>query len=157
SAAPVDVEMMGYDLKMARELTQEVHAAMAGMRGLADLQVSREEDYPELDVIVDREKAALSGLSERQIANAVLFSLSSNASSTPALFPDPITGNEYNIVAQLAAPFRDDPADLENLFLAADHAPILLKNVATVQRGSGPVEIDRKYQQRIVHVTAHPA
>jgi multidrug efflux pump subunit AcrB len=35
--------------------------------------------------------------------------------------------------------------------------PILLKNVATVRRGSGPVELDRKFQQRIVHVTANPA
>ena len=158
SAAPVDVEMLGYDLKTARELTHQVRGTMAGMQGLADLQVSREEDYPELDVVVDREKAALLGLSERAIANAVLFSLSSNVSSTPSLFTDPITGNEYNIVAQLHQRFRDDPADLENLFISRDHsAPLLLKSLATVQRGSGPVELDRKYQQRIVHVTANPA
>jgi CzcA family heavy metal efflux pump len=158
SAAPVDVEMMGYDLKTARDLTQSLRGVMGNMHGLADIQVSREENYPELDVVVDREKAALLGLSERQIANAVLFSLSSNVSSTPALFTDPITGNEYNIVAQLAEEFRNDPADLENLFIAADHsAPILLKSLATVQRGSGPVELDRKYQQRIVHLTANPA
>ncbi len=158
SAAPVDVEMMGYDLRAARDLTQQVRGAMGNMQGMADIQVSREEDYPELDVVVDREKAALFGLSERQIANAVLFSLSSNVSSNPSLFTDPISGNEYNIVAQLAEPFRNDPTDLENLFIRSDHtAPILLKSVATVQRGSGPVELDRKYQQRIVHVTANPA
>lgn len=158
SAAPVDVEMMGYDLKTARELTQQIRGIMSGMQGLADLQVSREEDYPELDVVVDREKAALLGMSERQIANAVLFSLSSNVSSTPSLFTDPVTGNEYNIVVQLAERFRSEPADLENLFVTRDHSvPILLKNVATVQRGSGPVELDRKFQQRIVHVTANPA
>jgi len=158
SAAPVDVEMLGYDLTAARALTQEVRGVMGNMQGLADIQVSREEDYPELDVVVDREKAALIGLSERQIANAVLFSLSSNVSSTPSLFTDPITGNEYNIVAQLAEEFRNDPADLENLFINADHGtPILLKSLATVQRGSGPVELDRKFQQRIVHLTANPA
>jgi CzcA family heavy metal efflux pump len=158
SAAPVDVEMLGYDMRTARALTQEVRGIMANMPGLADIQVSREEDYPELDVTVDREKAALLGLSERQIANAVLFSLSSNASSVPSLFTDPITGNEYNIVAQLAEEFRDDPSDLENLFINADHGtPLLLKSLATVQRGSGPVELDRKYQQRIVHLTANPA
>lgn len=158
SAAPVDVEMLGYDLKAARDLTQEVRGIMGNMPGLADIQISREEDYPELDVVVDREKAALLGLSERQIANAVLYSLSSNVSSNPSLFTDPITGNEYNIVAQLAEPYRNDPTDLENLFITADHsAPILLKTLATVQRGSGPVEIDRKYQQRIVHLTANPA
>jgi len=158
SAAPVDVEMMGYDLTAARALTQEVRGVMGNMQGLADIQVSREEDYPELDVVVDREKAALIGLSERQVANAVLYSLSSNASGTPSLFTDPITGNEYNIVAQLAEEFRNDPADLENLFINADHGtPILLKSLATVQRGSGPVELDRKFQQRIVHLTANPA
>jgi len=158
SAAPVDIEMLGYDLTTARNLAHEVRGIMGNMPGLADIQVSREEDYPELDVVVDREKAALLGLSERQVANAVLYSLSSNVSSNPSLFTDPITGNEYNIVAQLAEAYRDEPADLENLFISADHrAPILLKNVATVQRGSGPVELDRKYQQRVIHLTANPA
>ncbi|MBI1815054.1 MAG: efflux RND transporter permease subunit [Deltaproteobacteria bacterium] len=158
SAAPVDVEVLGYDLHAARDLTQQLRGVMANMNGLADIQVTREEDYPELDVVVDREKAALLGLSERQIATSVLFSLSSNVSSGPSLFTDPITGNEYNIVAQLADRFRDDPSDLENLVIRADHStPILLKSVASVQRGSGPVELDRKYEQRIVHLTANPA
>jgi len=157
SAAPIDVEVLGYDLGMARALTQELQATMGAMHGVADIQVSREENYPELDVVVDREKAALLGLSEREIAKAVLYSLSSNVSSGPSLFTDPITGNEYNIVVQLAERFRREPADLENLFLSRDHsAPILLKNVATVQRGAGPVQLDRKYQQRVVHVTANP-
>ena len=139
SAAPIDVEILGYDLEDRRaRLTQDAarrHGATCP--GCADIQVSREENYPELDVVVDREKAALLGLSEQQIANAVLFSLSATPPARPSPFTDPMTGNEYNIVAQLAEEFRDDPADLEDLFISADHGtPILLKNVASVQRGS---------------------
>jgi multidrug efflux pump subunit AcrB len=107
------------------------------------VRVSREESYPELDVVVDREKAALLGVSERQIAKAVLCSLSSNVSSGPSLFTDPVTGNEYNIVVQLAERFRREPTDLENLLLSRDHsAPILLKNVATVRRGAYALAAD---------------
>lgn len=41
--------------------------------GLADIEPSREENYPEINVTVDREKAALLGISEADVANTVLF------------------------------------------------------------------------------------
>src|SRR5437868_12725690 len=49
-----------------------------GAPWLTDLQISREENYPELDVTVDREKAGVLGISEQQVAQTVLTSLVGN-------------------------------------------------------------------------------
>jgi multidrug efflux pump subunit AcrB len=126
--------------------------------GIADVFVSREENYPQFDIAVDREKAAAAGLSQRDIAQAALFSLNSNVSVNPAVFTDPRTGNQYNMVVQLDEPFRSAPEDLSRLFVVGEGGrPIILGNVARISQGTGPVMVERKYQQRVVKIAANPA
>ena len=157
SQKAIDVEIYGYDMEQARGVVRQVETAMHQVGGLADIEVSREENYPELDINVDREKAALLGVSEQDVANAVLFSLNGNGQTDPIIFTDPKTGNEYYISAWLDERHRQDLGDLENIVLTTRAGePLLLKNVASIQLNSGPVQIERKYFQRVVHITANP-
>lgn len=157
SQKAVDVELYGYDLDKAREVIRQVEAIMHQTPGLADIEVSREENYPEVNVIVDREKAALLGISESDVANAVLFSLNGNGQTDPIIYTDPQNGNEYYISAWLAEEHRKDLTDLENIVLTNKAGePVLLKNVASLKLNAGPVRIERKYFQRVVHITANP-
>jgi multidrug efflux pump subunit AcrB len=157
SQKAVDVEIYGYELEKARGVIRQVEAAMHQTPGLADIEVSREENYPEMNITVDREKAALLGISETDVANAVLFSLNGNGQTDPIIFTDPNNGNEYYISAWLAEQHRKDLTDLEQIILTTRTGePVLLKNVASIALNAGPVKIDRKYFQRVVHVTANP-
>ena len=157
SQKPVDVEIYGYDMEKARTVIRDVESIMHQTPGLADIEVSREENYPELNITVDREKAALLGISETDVANAVLFSLNGNGQTDPIIFTDPQNGNEYYISAWLAQEHREDLATLDNILLTTKQGePVLLKNVASVNFNAGPVKIDRKYFQRIIHITANP-
>lgn len=157
SQKAVDVEIYGYDLEKARGIIRQVEGIMHQTAGLADIEVSREENYPELDITVDREKAALLGISEANVANAVLYSLNGNGQTDPIIFTDPNTGNEYYISAWLDEKYRQDLTDLDNLLLTTRNSePVLLKNIASVRLNSGPVKIDRKYFQRVIHITANP-
>ena len=158
SQKAVDVEIYGYDLEKGRGVIRQVEAAMHQVQGLADIEASREENYPELDITVDREKAALLGISEADVANAVLYSLNGNGQTDPIIYTDPQTGNEYYISAWLAEPYRKDLTDIDNILLTTRAGePVLLKNVAAVHFNAGPVQIERKYFQRVVHITANPA
>ncbi len=164
SAAPIDVEILGYDLDVSSAYGKQVLAAMRqltdddGKPLLTDVQLSREEDYPELDITVDRQKAGVLGLNEQQIAQSVLTSLSGSNSIAPVLFTDPKTGNLYNINVRLAEPYRSHVGDLADVFLRSPGgAMVALDSVAAIKRGSGPVAITRKYMQRIVDVTANVA
>ncbi len=157
SQKAVDVEIYGYEFDKARTVIRQVEAIMHETKGLADIEVSREENYPELDITVDREKAALLGISETDVANTVLFSLNGNRETEPIIFTDPQTGNEYYISAWLAEHHRQNLSDLDHILLTTKAGePVLLKNLASVKFNAGPVKIDRKYFQRVIHITANP-
>jgi CzcA family heavy metal efflux pump len=157
SQNPLEVEVLGYDFAGAQGAAGEVARVMRDVPGVADVQISRESNYPQWSVVVDREKAATAGLSQREVAQAALFSLNSNVSVNPSIFTDPRTGNQYNIVVQLDEPFRVRPEDLGKIFVTpVGGRPVVLSTIAEIQRTVAPVEIERKYQQRLVRVSGNP-
>jgi hydrophobe/amphiphile efflux-1 (HAE1) family protein len=162
--APIDVEILGFDLEQASTYAKAVAEKMreltdaSGAPLLTDVQITREENYPELDVVVDRSKAGTLGISQQQIAQSVLSSLVGNTQFSPIAFSDPKTGNEYFINVRLQDEHRRHVDDLESVFLRTPAGGMVpLSNVARVERGSGPVVIARKYLQRIIDVTANVA
>ena len=155
SETAIAVELLGYDLATAEALAREVARIMEGTAGVADVNVARDANYPQFDLTIDREKAAVAGISQRDLAQAALFSLNSNASVNPSIFTDPRTGNQYNLVVQLDEPYRQTADDLARLFVTVNDRPVLLSTVARITQSAGPVEIERKYQQRLVRVAAN--
>jgi multidrug efflux pump subunit AcrB len=62
------------------------------------------------------------------------------------------------VVVQLDEPYRSSSEDLSRLFVIGDGGrPISLGSVAEIRQGVGPVMIERKYQQRLVKITAQPS
>ena len=156
STAPVDVELYGYDLATAAEQAQRVASVMRKTPGVTDVMISREEDYPEIDINVDREKAALAGVDQRTVANTVLTSMSSSLSIFPSIYTDPVTGNNYYVVVQMDKRFTEGMENLEDIPLPTyTGKSIFLKDIADITKSVGPVLIERKYQQRVIHITAN--
>src|SRR5436309_2142283 len=156
SETALEVEVLGYDLGAAAAVSREIARLMESTDGVTDVTTSRDANYPQFEITVDREKAAAAGLFQRGIAEAVLFSLNSNASVNPSIFTDPRSGNQYNVVVQLDEPYRQTPEDLGRIFVTTDdNRPILLSTVADIRQSAGPVEIERKYQQRLVRIAAN--
>jgi multidrug efflux pump subunit AcrB len=164
ASAPIDVEVLGYDLdtgtQYANLLIPKLRALndAKGRPLLTDLQSSREENSPELNVVVDRQKAGTMGVSEQDVAQTILVSLLGNTQITPIPFLDPKTGNQYYVNVRMADADRNHVSDLGDLFVRTPSGGIVtVDTLAKVERRTGPVMIDRKYLQRIVHVTANIA
>jgi multidrug efflux pump subunit AcrB len=88
----------------------------------------------------------------------VLASLVGNTQFLPIPYTDPKTGNQYSINVRLDNQYRDQVSDLHSLFVRTPkNSLVTLDSVAEIHRSSGPVMIERKYLQRIVHVTANVA
>lgn len=162
--APIDVEVLGYDLAEGAGYARRLAAALRQARGadggpvVTDVQIGREDNYPELHVDVDREKAGALGITAQRVAQTVLVSLAGSNAIAPSPFTDPETGNEYNVSVRLADPFRDEVRDLDELFVRAPAGGLVpLASVARVERRAGPVQMSRKYMQRVVDVTANVA
>ncbi|HZZ85310.1 MAG TPA: efflux RND transporter permease subunit [Anaeromyxobacteraceae bacterium] len=164
AAAPIDVEIVGYDLQAGGDYAKQLAARVRqlgdadGRPLMTDVQISREEDYPELDVVVDRQKAGTLGVSEQRVAESVLTSLVGSTQFQPIPYIDDKTGNQYYINVRLDDRYRRHVDDLKDVFVKAPSGALVsLANIATVKRGSGPVTISRKYLQRIIDVTANVA
>jgi CzcA family heavy metal efflux pump len=164
SPAPVDVLELGYGLSAGAALARQITRIMRGMPSLADVQISREENFPEFDIDVDREKAALAGIYQYDAAHVILDSTNGSTNS-PSIYIDPRTGNEYNIVVRYQDDFRSHVRDLGDTFLvnrgsvgdpSRNMGVVRMRTLASVKPGSGPIEIDRKYLQRAIDITANP-
>ena len=93
------------------------------------------------------------GLSVAQIAQSIQTFINGYQAS---VFSDPQTGNQYDITVRSQEADRTSLSDLSQIFLFSSQGrPISLDNIATISRGAGPIQIERKYQQRIIHVTAN--
>jgi multidrug efflux pump subunit AcrB len=155
---------LGYDLPAAAGLAKTVARVMRATPGLADVQIGREENFPEFDVNVDRQKAALAGIYEYSASHLVLDSANGSTQS-PSVYIDPQTGNEYNIVAQYQDRFNSHYDDLGETFLtnplaagdeSRNHGVVRLRTIASIEPGAGPLEIDRRYLQRVIDITGNP-
>jgi multidrug efflux pump subunit AcrB len=123
--------------------------------GATDVQVSREDNLPELRVRIDRNKAGALGVSVADIANTINTCI---GGTTASLYTDPVSGNAYNILVRLDQRYRSGPEDIERIVLAgAGGAPVLLGSVADIELAKAPVQITRKNQERLVDVTANVA
>ncbi len=164
SGAPIDVEILGYDFEQSAAHAAKIAAQLRTLQGddgkplLTDVQVSREENYPELDVNVDRQKAGVLGLSQQTIAQTVLATLAGSNQFAPIPFTDPVSGNEYFINVRAADPHRSHVSDLADVPVRTPEGRLVtLSTVAEVKRSSGPVTVNRKYLQRVIDITANVA
>jgi CzcA family heavy metal efflux pump len=155
SSAPIDIEIRGYDLEQGSALAKQIAAIVRSIPGAVDVQITREDNLPELRVQIDREKAGTLGISVAQVSNTVNTCINGAVAS---LFTDPVTGNQYNILVRLSEDFRSHIEDLQNLVLTTPTGQqVQLGNIAKIEKTTAPVQVDRKYQQRLVEVTANVA
>ena len=98
--APLDVQISGFNVDANRDYADALLARMRAIPGAVDLRIQQAFDYPQINVVVDRSKAALLGLTEQDVAGNLLVSLSGSFQTTPSFWIDPKTGTEYNVAAQ---------------------------------------------------------
>ena len=148
----LSLEIRGEDLKDARDLALRAKDMLDGVPGIADARLGRDEGRPELAVHVDRPKAALLGLTATGVANTIRTNV---AGTQAALFRE--HGNEYPIIVRLQESDRQQVSDVQDVLISSGSGQVLqAKNLMSVDNETGPVQIDRKNQQRIVTVSAEP-
>lgn len=138
--APIDIRVAGYNKKENLAVAHEIVERVKKVRGAADVHLHQEVDAPQLKLNVDRSRAARFGLSQRDVSNDVLVSLSSNTQVTPNYWIDPATGVQYLVGIQTPQYKVDSidsilrtPLSTKGLTDKAE----LLGNIATIERAKG--------------------
>ena len=139
-SAPIDIQFVGKDVEGNLKVAKEVAEKVKQVPGAVDSHIYQLFNQPKLDLTVDRSKANQLGLTERDVANSLLVSLSNSFQVSPSFFLSPKNHIVYNLAA--AAPqYRVQTLDnlLDLPITSANGAPNqLLVNLATLERSTGP-------------------
>ncbi len=134
--APIDVQIAGRNVEANYKLAREIEAEVAKVPGAADVHLHQVVNAPELRVNVDRNRAEDMGLTQRDVANSLLISLSSSGQVAPNFWLNPENSVNYNLSVQIPQ-YRIHSMDTLGstpITTGGNAAPQLLSNVATVQR-----------------------
>ncbi|MGQ9677664.1 MAG: efflux RND transporter permease subunit [bacterium] len=149
ASAGVEIDITGYDLKVADSLTGKVLSAIETIPGLVDIKSNRQSGKPELQLVIDRQKASLYGLTPYQIGQALRTEIEGNA---PTVYR--LAGKEYDILLRLPEVQRDELLEVLGAIVPSPAGPVPLGNLVKLRTATGPLEIERKNNERIVKITA---
>jgi multidrug efflux pump subunit AcrB len=141
--SPIDVQVSGFDIEGNRQFADALLQKLREIPGAVDLRIQQAFDYPQLQVDVDRSKAELLGMTQRDIASNLLISLSGSFQTSPSFWIDPASGTQYNVSTQTPQSRLDSLNALATTPLGATggQAPQLLANVASFHRGVSPAVV----------------
>jgi multidrug efflux pump subunit AcrB len=140
--APIDIQVSGFNVAANNAFTQQLQSQVRHVSGIADVRIQQDLDYPEFDVKVDRSRAQDVGLSQREVANDLLFTLTGSFQTNPTFWLDTKNGVSYPLVTQTPQPQLDSLDALRNVTLtAAGGQAQILGAVSTITRSVGPAVV----------------
>jgi len=148
--SPIDIAIKGKDLAVLKDLSHQAVQVVSGISGTREVESSLEESRPEIQLLVDRQRAGQLGLTSSQVASSVRTAISGTTTSTYR-----VGGREYDIRVKVG---ENSPTlmELEGLTIAAPTGGrVPLREVAEIVRVNGPSSINREDQSRVVNITAN--
>jgi HAE1 family hydrophobic/amphiphilic exporter-1 len=156
--APLDVQISGNDLKQVYATASGIAARVRQLRGASDVLIPQDIDYPALQLDIDREKASLLGLSQKEIVDNIITALTSNAMIAPNYWIDPKSGNPYMLTIQYPENQVKTITDLKQIPLRGvkNTEPTFLDSVVKVSAIPSPTEVDHYQLFRVIDVYVSP-
>ena len=148
----VDVEIYGYDFDITNQMAQQIIALTKELPGARDVFSDRDDDRPEIKIIVDKEKASRHGLTSATLSSYLRNRV--NGMAVGFLKED---GDEYDILVRLKEENRNSISDVLDFSIPTPMGQtIKLSEICSVDEYWAPPKIVRKSRQRIVTVKVTP-
>ena len=151
---PIAAVIRGPELTQLAEISKQAAGRMMNYPELVDVNPSLNLNTPELQVKVDRQRAADIGVRMTDVSDAVRLFYSGE---------DEITrfkegSEQYPVTMQLLPEQRDNPDVLARMMVPSTKlGQVRLENVATIGRGAGPASLQRYNREFQVSVYANVA
>lgn len=154
--APIDIQITGRDPK-GYDIANEIKTRVAQIPGAVDTHVHQLVHGPDLRVNVNRTRAEQIGLTQSNVAQTMLISLSSSGQTAPNYWLNFQNGVNYQVAVQTPQYKMDTLQDLKNTPVVAPNLPRpeLLGNLATVERRESPVIVNHYNVQPVFDVLAN--
>lgn len=145
----VQVEIIGHSFEDTGMVANKIKDIMEKTPGAVDASISRDLHLPELNIAINREKAASLGLNMNIIANSLNTYIQG---STATKYRE--KGETYDIYVRLEESSRQKIEDLEDLSIVSPvtQSQVKLSNIASIYEVAGPLDIERQNRERVVKV-----
>jgi multidrug efflux pump subunit AcrB len=167
-SAPIDVQIQDVNFDRASELARKLLGRMQEIPGVADAHLVQVLNYPALQVEVDRLRAAKLNVSQRDVANNMLTTLSSSSLVAPNFFLNPQNNVNYFVAVQTptdrinsVGDLLDTPVNRPDATVAAGpaaqpSAPVIrLRDIASVYPRSTLESVSHYTVQRELDIAAN--
>ncbi|MBZ5657403.1 MAG: efflux RND transporter permease subunit [Acidobacteriia bacterium] len=156
--APIDVQISGMNLDKTYRTASGIASQIRQLPGVSDVLIPQDVDYPALRINIDRQRASLVGLSQKEVVNNVITALTSNQMIAPSYWVDPQSGNDYLLTVQYPESEVHSLNDLKQIPIraAASEHTTQLDSVANIAPILSPTEVDHYQLRRVVDVYVAP-
>src|SRR3954471_1764509 len=156
--APIDLQVAGSDLAANRKYANSLLAKVRAIPGIADARIQQAFQQPTLDVNVDRSLTSLAGLTEKDVATAMLTTLSGSSQSAPTYWLNPANGVSYAVSVQTPQRDINSMTGLQNIPVtsAAATNTQLLGGLAQVQRANSNAVVSHYNVAPVIDIYATP-
>ncbi|MGC1358674.1 MAG: efflux RND transporter permease subunit [Xanthobacteraceae bacterium] len=152
--APIDVQVAGNNQAANYAYATDLLKRIREVPGIADLRIQQVFNYPQMNVDVDRTLAGEVGLTERDVANSLLITLSGSGQVRPNFWLNPKNGVSYPIVAQMPQYRIDTMSDLVNVPVTSTETrePQYLGGLASIVPGPSPGVVSHYNVQPVIDI-----
>ncbi len=149
-STPLEIELQGYDLKRLEQAGSQLVKLLQQSDRFVDVHSSVADGFPEIQIRFDQERAAALGLTNRQIADAVVKKVRGEV-ATRYSFRD----RKIDVLVRARETDRDSLQAIRQLIVNPESArPVTLDAVADVIAGIGPSEIHHANQVRVAVISS---
>jgi multidrug efflux pump subunit AcrB len=154
SPAPIDVRVAGNDVKADYSVAQQLATRIRAVRGVADVYIPQDIDYPSLRIAIDRTRASELGLTEKEVVSNIITALTSNQMIAPSIWIDPNSGNNYFLTVMYREGQVKSLDDLKAIPLHGANVtqPTRLDMVAKIEQFNAPTEMDHTQIRRVMDI-----
>ena len=155
--APIDIQFAGLNRDENYRMASEISERIRKIQGVEDVHLHQVVNVPKLHVVVDQARARELGLTQQDVANSLLVSLSGSGQIQPNYWVDPRMGISYLVETRTPTYKLDNVDSINNVPLVSPGGQglQLLANVAQVERGVTPEVANHTNVQPVFDVYAN--
>lgn len=149
-ASPVDILVKTENLDKGKEIAESIRDLIdSEIPEVTEPTVDLKDGLPQIEVFIDRDKLYALGLNIGTVGQELRANIDG---MTASQFRD--GGTEFDIITILDRKDRDSMPDLNRVFVVNNSGQrIPLASFARYEKTTGPININRENQTRVIHVT----
>lgn len=152
--SPIDIQVKGNDLFVANGIARMIRDTIRHLKGARDVRILQRLDQPQLDIIIDRERAAEMGVYAEDAVKNIVSGLNSSTTFAKSFWISEKNGNHYFIGVTYPEHLIDNERVIKDISVnsAINEKAVQVKNFADFTHVTAPTEVNHHRLTRVTDI-----